>query len=70
MKKVVCKPNLITYNTIINTCGKGDVDLKKTLNIFDKMQREGVELDQITFNSLIVVCSQGSLWEESQRVFS
>jgi pentatricopeptide repeat protein len=37
MKKVVCKPNFITYNMIIDTCGKGGVDLKKMLDIFDEI---------------------------------
>jgi len=40
--------------------GKGGVDLKKMLDTFDEMQREGVEANQITLNSFIVVCNQGS----------
>jgi pentatricopeptide repeat protein len=37
MKKAMCKPNLITYNTIIVAHGKGGVDLKQMLNIFEEM---------------------------------
>jgi pentatricopeptide repeat protein len=37
MKKVMCKPNFITYNTIIVARGKGGVNLKKMLDIFDEM---------------------------------
>jgi len=37
MKKIMCKLNLITYNTIIVAHGKGGVNLKKMLDIFDEM---------------------------------
>jgi len=37
MKKAVCKPNFITYNTIIVDRGKGGVDLKQMLDIFEEM---------------------------------
>jgi len=60
MKRSCAKPNFITYNMITVARGKGGVDLKKMLDIFDEMQREGVEPNQITLNSFIVVCNQGS----------
>ncbi|KAJ6334372.1 hypothetical protein OIU78_011295 [Salix suchowensis] len=70
MKDYGLKPNLVTYNAVIDACGKGGVEFKKVVEIFDEMLRNGMQPDRITFNSLLAVCSKGGLWEAARSLSS
>ncbi|KDP28278.1 hypothetical protein JCGZ_14049 [Jatropha curcas] len=70
MKDYGLKPNLVTYNAVIDACGKGGVEFNKVVEIFDEMLKNGVQPDRITFNSLLAVCSRGGLWEAARGLFS
>ncbi|KAE8697167.1 Pentatricopeptide repeat-containing protein [Hibiscus syriacus] len=69
MKNYGLKPNLVTYNAVIDACAKGGVDFKRVMELFDEMLRSGVQPDRITFNSLLAVCSRGGLWEAARNLF-
>ncbi|KAE8681658.1 hypothetical protein F3Y22_tig00111311pilonHSYRG00247 [Hibiscus syriacus] len=43
MKNYGLRPNLVTYNVVIDACTKGGVDFKRVVEIFDKMLRRGVQ---------------------------
>ncbi len=62
MKTSHYKPNLVSYSTGIDAFANGSVDFKQALEDFDEMIQEGVQLDWITFNSLLSVCVWGGLW--------
>ncbi|KAK9950515.1 hypothetical protein M0R45_006001 [Rubus argutus] len=63
-------PNLVTYNAVIDACGKGGVEFKRVVEIFNEMLKIGVQPDRITYNSLLAVCSRGGLWEAARNLFS
>ncbi|CAH9132567.1 unnamed protein product [Cuscuta epithymum] len=69
MKDSGLRPNLVTYNTLIDACGKGGADFKRALEIFDEMLKNGVQPDRITYNSLLAVCSGAGLWETARGLF-
>ncbi|XP_010026088.3 pentatricopeptide repeat-containing protein At2g31400, chloroplastic [Eucalyptus grandis] len=69
MKNSGLKPNLVTFNAVIDACGKGGVELDKVLRIFDEMLKNGVQPDRITYNSLLAVCSRGGYWEAAKNWF-
>ncbi|KAK9040790.1 hypothetical protein V6N11_015930 [Hibiscus sabdariffa] len=70
MKNYKLKPNLVTYNAVIDACAKGGAEFKRVVEIFDEMLRSGVHPDRITFNSLLAVCGKGGLWETARNLFS
>ncbi|ESQ51727.1 hypothetical protein EUTSA_v10016252mg [Eutrema salsugineum] len=55
MKSYGLRPNLVTYNAVIDACGKGGMEFKRVAEFFDEMQRNGVQPDRITFNSLLAM---------------
>uniref|UniRef100_A0A1D1XIL5 Pentatricopeptide repeat-containing protein At2g31400, chloroplastic n=1 Tax=Anthurium amnicola TaxID=1678845 RepID=A0A1D1XIL5_9ARAE len=69
MKAIGLKPNSVTYNTVIDACGKGGVDLHRTIEIFREMLRNGVRPDKVTFNSLLAGCSRAGHWQDARVMF-
>lgn len=69
MKDSALVPNLVTYNALINACGKGGGNYRTSLEIFYEMGRNGVQPDRITYNSLLAVCSVAGLWEKAEALF-
>ncbi|KAH0883387.1 hypothetical protein HID58_059483, partial [Brassica napus] len=69
MKRYGLRPNLVTYNAVIDACGKGGMEFSKVAEFFNEMERNGVQPDRITFNSLLGVCSRGGLWEVARSLF-
>lgn len=70
MKGYGLNPNLVTYNTVIDACGKGGVEFNRVLEIFNEMMRNGIQPDRITFNSLLAVCSRIGAWETARKLFN
>ncbi len=59
---------MITYSALINACEKaGQWEL--ALQLFERMQQEGIAPNTVTYNSLITACTQGSQWEKASEVF-
>jgi pentatricopeptide repeat domain-containing protein 1 len=52
MKQTGLKPDVITYNSLIDGYGKAGL-LTEAVIVFEEMKDEGCEPDVITFNSLI-----------------
>ncbi|XP_073151450.1 pentatricopeptide repeat-containing protein GUN1, chloroplastic [Henckelia pumila] len=70
MKDSGLKPNLVTYNALIDACGKGGGDFKRASNILVEMLQNGVQPDRITYNSLLAVCSVAGQWESARSLFN
>lgn len=47
-----CKPNTITYSSLISACAAGS-RLDKALQVYDEMQEAGLQPDHITYSTLI-----------------
>ncbi|XP_020101914.1 pentatricopeptide repeat-containing protein At2g31400, chloroplastic [Ananas comosus] len=69
MKSHGLKPTTISYNAVIDACGKGGVDLQLTLGFFREMIQHGLCPDRKTFNSLLAACSRAGHLEDARRVF-
>ncbi|CAA7388393.1 unnamed protein product [Spirodela intermedia] len=69
MKAVGLRPNSVTYNTVIDACGKGGEDLQRMTQIFREMLSNGVRPDKVTFNSLLAGCSRAGHWEDAREMF-
>ncbi|PKA51558.1 Pentatricopeptide repeat-containing protein [Apostasia shenzhenica] len=66
MKASGIRPNIISYNSVIDACGKGGVDLEITVRIFREMLRNGICPDRKTFNSLLAGCSRAGRLEDAR----
>ncbi|RWW49824.1 hypothetical protein BHE74_00043967 [Ensete ventricosum] len=69
MKAAGLKPTTISYNALIDACGKGGVDLQLTLGFFREMLHNGLCPDRKTFNSLLAACSRAGHLEDARMVF-
>lgn len=58
--------NLVTWNAIIASYAQHG-EAKKVLQLFDRMQLDGVTPDIVTFSSILSVCSHAGLVEEGCR---
>ena len=47
-----CRPNTITYSSLISACAAGS-RLDKALQVYDEMQEAGLQPDHITYSTLI-----------------
>ncbi|KAH6793696.1 Pentatricopeptide repeat superfamily protein [Perilla frutescens var. hirtella] len=52
MRDMGVKPDLVSYNCLVDVCCKGR-ELQKAYALIDKMRDEGIDLDVITYTSLI-----------------
>ncbi|KAL0420143.1 UNVERIFIED_CONTAM: Pentatricopeptide repeat-containing protein, chloroplastic [Sesamum radiatum] len=68
MKDSGLKPNLVTYNALIDACGKGGADYKRALEIFDEMLQNGVQPDRITYNSLLAFDEAFAVGKEMESI--
>ncbi|PWA80632.1 pentatricopeptide repeat-containing protein [Artemisia annua] len=70
MKLSGLKPNLVTYNALIDACGKSGADFKRASHIFDDTLGNGFQPDRISYYSLLAVCSAKGLWETAMNLFN
>ena len=52
MEEAGCQPDVVTYNTIINSLGK-DRRMNEALDIFSYMKAKGISPTVTSYNSLI-----------------
>ena len=57
MKKRKIKADVYTYSAAISACEKGK-QLEKALELFNRMERDRVHPNTITFNSIISACAK------------
>ncbi|WOL15806.1 hypothetical protein Cni_G24587 [Canna indica] len=69
MKAAGLKPTTVSYNALIDACGKGGVDIHLTLGFFREMLHNGLCPDRKTFNSLLAACSRAGHLEDARMVF-
>ncbi|KAJ1265843.1 hypothetical protein BS78_08G105200 [Paspalum vaginatum] len=69
MKGAGLRPTTVSYNAVIDACGKGGVDLRFTLGYFRQMLQDGLCPDRKTFNSLLAACSRAGHLEDARAVF-
>lgn len=66
-KGVDCKPNVVTYNTVIDAlCKKKDMDMAS--NLFEEMTGSGIQADVITYSALFHGYSMQGRWREGSRI--
>ncbi|CAK0868927.1 unnamed protein product [Prorocentrum cordatum] len=61
-------PNVITYNSLISACEKGN-NLAKATELFDMLQRDNCEPTVITYNAMMSACARGRDLEKAQELF-
>ncbi|XP_068661247.1 pentatricopeptide repeat-containing protein At5g04780, mitochondrial-like [Aristolochia californica] len=61
--------NVCTWNVMISGYGNHGRG-KEALELFSRMQKEGIEPNDITFTSILSACSHAGLIEEGRRCFS
>ncbi|CAN6343324.1 unnamed protein product [Urochloa humidicola] len=69
MKGSGLRPTTVSYNAVIDACGKGGVDLRVTLGYFRQMLQDGLCPDRKTFNSLLAACSRAGHLEDARTIF-
>lgn len=69
MKENNCRPDLYTYNTIMNMHVKADTGLPKVLLIFKEMCLQGIQPDVVSYDILLAACASKEHVKEAQRIF-
>uniref|UniRef100_A0A7I4DQ64 PROP1-like PPR domain-containing protein n=1 Tax=Physcomitrium patens TaxID=3218 RepID=A0A7I4DQ64_PHYPA len=69
MKQKDCRPDLSTYNTIMNMYVKTDVGLTKVLSLFKEMCLQGIQPDVVSYDILLAACAPKQHVKEAQRIF-
>ena len=64
MHREGCKPNVVTYNSLIAACAHGG-HWEKATELFEQMQKEGCKPDGITFAALISAYEKGGQWRRA-----
>ena len=68
MKETNCRPDLYTYNTIMNMHVKADSGLPKVLSLFKEMCLQGIQPDVVSYDILLAACASGEHVKEAQRI--
>ncbi|ONK78743.1 uncharacterized protein A4U43_C02F21960 [Asparagus officinalis] len=75
MRRKGLKPNVVSYNAVIDACVKGSGDVRGAVGFFREMVEGKVRPDSKTFNSLLAGCSRAGevdyarvLFEEMMRL--
>lgn len=63
------KPNVISYNAVIDACVKGNGDVRTAVGFFREMIRVKIMPDSKTFNSLLAGCSRAGQLDYAQVLF-
>ncbi|KAG0593000.1 hypothetical protein M758_1G288400 [Ceratodon purpureus] len=69
MKEKNCRPDLYTYNTLMNMHVKVDSGLPKVLSLFKEMCLQGIQPDVVSYDILLAACASKEHVKEAQRIF-
>ncbi|XP_061949903.1 pentatricopeptide repeat-containing protein At3g18110, chloroplastic-like [Populus nigra] len=70
MRERGCKPDLVSFNTLINARLKAGAMMPNlAIELLNEVRRSGLRPDTITYNTLISACSRASNLEEAAKVF-
>lgn len=70
MREKGCQPDLVSFNTFINSRLKaGSLLPNLGMELLNEVRRAGVRPDIITYNTLLSACSRESNLEEAMKVF-
>uniref|UniRef100_A0A803KMX3 Pentatricopeptide repeat-containing protein n=1 Tax=Chenopodium quinoa TaxID=63459 RepID=A0A803KMX3_CHEQI len=64
-----CKPNLVIYNTIINSLCKDSL-LQQPMDLFSAMKTKGIQPDVVTYNTLVRGFYNSGCREEAKGVLT
>ena len=67
MLREECRPNVVTYNSLIGACGQGGA-LDKAAEVFEHMVSHGCRPDAVTFSVLIAAYERGGEWGKAVQV--
>ena len=65
--KILCKPNLVTYNTILRACAQAK-QTKKMEELFKEMEDAGIKPDAYTFNGILDAYGKAGEFQEMELV--
>lgn len=68
MHKENCKPNVVTYNSLIAACAHGG-HWEKATEFFEQMGTQGCKPDSITYSALISALERGGQWRRALKAF-
>jgi len=69
MKEESCRPNLITFNTVMDMFVKEGVGLAKVISVFKQMCKQGVQPDVVSYDILLAACATGDHVKEAQHLY-
>ena len=69
MKKSDVKPDMVTYNTVINALGRCGRVKEATVHLH-AMKEQGLSPDLVTFGTLIHACAQSARREAALALFA
>ena len=61
------KPDVVSYNTVMDACGKAG-EYEKALELFSAMEVEGVLPDRVSFNTAMDACNRALQWQTALQV--
>lgn len=68
MRQANLVPDAVTYSILLKaTCTTGPVS--RALELFRRLRSEGVQLDEVAFNTVLVACSKAELIAEAEAIF-
>ncbi|KAI3846048.1 hypothetical protein MKX03_029080 [Papaver bracteatum] len=65
----ISEPNVISWTVMITGCGKHGYG-KEVIQLFEQMQLENIDPDEVTYLAVLSACSHAGLIEESHKYFS
>ena len=67
MRSSQLEPNVISYNSAISACSKGQ-QWEQALNLLSEMRSSWLQPDVISYHSAISACDKGRQWEQALRL--
>ncbi|KAJ7564883.1 hypothetical protein O6H91_02G038200 [Diphasiastrum complanatum] len=67
--KQKCRPNLVTFNTVMDACVRGGMDLAKVVSVFKEMCLLGIHPDIISYDVALAACAEGRHVKEAEMFF-
>lgn len=69
MKEIGLKPDLYTYNTVMNMYVKAGASLAKVVSLFKEMCLEGIVPDVVSYDILLAACASAEYVKQAKQIF-